>query len=535
MVCVRHAVQNQPAEWSYASGKTYPDPSNEIELDVVFTAPGGQWRVPAYWAGGSEWRVRFAPPAPGTYRFKTVCSDAANTDLHGLEGTLEASAYAGDNPLLAHGAVQVAPDRRRFQHADGTPFFWLGDTWWMGFTRRLGWPDDFQLLAADRAAKGFSVIQIVAGLYPDMPAFDQRGANEAGFPWEADFARINPAYFDMADLRVQWLVRCGMAPCIVGCWAYYLPWMGVEKMKQHWRYLIARWGAYPVVWCLAGEAAMPYYLSETKDEDKAAQRAGWTELGRYVREIDPYHRPVTIHPSSRARDEVADDGILDFEMLQTGHGGAHSIPNTIESVISECRRTATMPVLVAEVSYEGIGHGSSDEVQRIAFWGSVLSGSAGHTYGANGIWQVNTRTQPFGPSPHGGTWGDQPWEDACRLPGSGQLGLAKRLLERYQWWRFEPHQEWICPAAGEDDYFGPYAAGIPGEVRVIYFWHPTAPWSNTMLVRNIERSARYRAFFFDPRHGREYPLGPVQPDAEGAWPVPVQPTMQDWVLVLEKH
>ena len=30
---------------------------------------------------------------------------------------------------------------------------------------------------------------------------------------------------------------------------------------------------------------------------------------------------------------------------------------------------------------------------------SVLSGAAGHTYGASGIWQVNTRAQPYGPSP----------------------------------------------------------------------------------------------------------------------------------------
>ena len=56
-------------------------------------------------------------------------------------------------------------------------------------------------MAAARKAKGFSVIQIVAGLYPDMPAFDPRGANEAGFPWEQDYARVRPEYFDRADER----------------------------------------------------------------------------------------------------------------------------------------------------------------------------------------------------------------------------------------------------------------------------------------------------------------------------------------------
>ena len=132
------------------------------------TGPGGQWRVPAYWAGDNEWRVRFAPTAPGAYRFQTICSDSANPDLHGQEGAIEAAAYQGEHPLYRHGGLRVAADRRHFEHADGTPFFWLGDTWWMGFTRRLRWPEDFQLLTADRVAKRFTVIQIIAGLYPDM-------------------------------------------------------------------------------------------------------------------------------------------------------------------------------------------------------------------------------------------------------------------------------------------------------------------------------------------------------------------------------
>jgi len=40
--------------------------------------------------------------------------------------------------------------------------------------------------------------------------------------------------------------------------------MGMAKMKQHWRYLVARYAAMPVVWGLAGEATMPFYLSPPK-------------------------------------------------------------------------------------------------------------------------------------------------------------------------------------------------------------------------------------------------------------------------------
>lgn len=52
----------------------------------------------------------------------------------------------------------------------------------MGLCKQLHWPGEFQTLLSDRVAKGFSLVQIVAGLYPDMPAFDERRANEAGFP-----------------------------------------------------------------------------------------------------------------------------------------------------------------------------------------------------------------------------------------------------------------------------------------------------------------------------------------------------------------
>ena len=84
---------------------------------------------------------------------------------------------------------------------------------------------------------------------------------------------------------------------------------------------------------------------------------------------------------------------------------------------------------------------SRQEVQRFMFWSAMLSGVGGHTYGANGIWQVNTREKPYGLSPHGHSWGGPAWDIAAALPGSGQLGMAKALLMRYSWWKLEPRPE----------------------------------------------------------------------------------------------
>jgi Protein of unknown function (DUF4038)/Domain of unknown function (DUF5060) len=526
----RAASQYSPTEWSFSSAKAYRDPFNEVELDVVVQTPsGGEERAPAFWAGGQTWRVRYAARAPGRHSWRTVCSDGGNRDLHGVTGVLEAAAVESRNPLIAHGPIRVSADKRHFEHADGTPFFWLGDTWWMGLCQRLAWPNDVRILAEDRVRKGFTVIQIVAGLYPDMPQFDHRGANEAGYPWQADYTRINPEYFDMADLRIDYLVSKGLAPCIVGCWGYYLPILGEKRMKQHWRYLVARWGALPVFWCLAGEGSMPYYLSKTREQDAAAQKHGWTEMGRYVRSIDPYHRPITIHPSTAARVTVDDPTVLDFDMLQTGHNDRRSIPNTIRLVTQSRDATPTMPVLVGEVDYEGIMEASRQEVQRFLFWSCMLSGAGGHTYGANGMWQVNTPDKPFGASPHGRSWGDTPWQTAYQLPGSEQLGIAKKLLMRYDWTHLEPHPEWVEPHWTPEDYVQAYAAGIPGKIRIIFF-----PVWGSPTVKGLEAGAKYSAVFFNPVNGREYPLGSATGDAQGNWKPPAPPIFQDWVLLMEK-
>ncbi|MFQ6095441.1 MAG: DUF4038 domain-containing protein [Candidatus Bathyarchaeia archaeon] len=541
---LKHCRQNCVFECSFASRKEYADPFNEVELSAVVTDPEGEEKVvPAFWAGGNFWRIRYASHKVGRHHFRTICSDNSNPDLHDQEGILEVIPYKGDNRLFKHGPLRVSQDRKYMEHIDGTPFFWLGDTWWMGLTKRLAWPEGFKTLTADRVEKGFTVIQIVAGLYPDMPPFDPRGANEAGFPWEENYVRINPAYFDMADRRIDWLVQNGLVPCIVGSWGYFIEFTGEETMKKHWRNLVARYGAYPVVWCVAGEATMPNYLSpawhdrEKREEYQAEACAGWTRVARYLRSIDPYHHPITIHPSypDCGRNMVDDPSVIDMDMLQTGHWDMQSLPTTVNMVVDSIARSPRMPVLVGEVCYEGILGASWENVQRLMFWASTLNGAAGYTYGANGIWQVNTEEEPYGPSPHQQSWGEMPWNEACQLLGSRQVGLGKRLLERYSWWRFEQHLEWVEPHWSKDDYLQPYAAGIPKQVRVFYIQGLNSIGILGALpkIKKIERGITYHAFYFDPRNGKEYDVGTVVPDGQGEWQPPSPPIIQDWVLVME--
>ena len=530
---------NVPTELTFEFTGSCQDIFNEIELDVVFESQDGvQWRVPAFWAGGGAFKARFAAPAPGRYTFRTECSNLADSGLHGKSGEFTAQPYDGDCELYRHGRLRVAANQRNLEHFDGKPFFWTGDTWWMGLTTRLDWPDGFKKLTADRVSKGFNLVQIVAGPLPNFEAeteiWHPYQRNESGWPWEREWARINPAYYDMADRRIRFLVECGLMPCIVGMWGYYISYMGEDRAKKHWRNLIARYGAYPVVWCVCGEVKLPTYskLSDPEAVERIGefQSRAWTNVARYVREIDPYSNLVTVHPWTElaSRLSVTDDSVLDFDMLQSGHGSTNVLKPTVEGVIAANARTPRKPVINGEPCYEGIMGTGWQDVQRFVLWTSVLSGSAGHTYGAQGIWQMSTRDDPYSQD-----WGTGFWPEAMNYPGSAQVPLGKKLFERYDWPSFEPR---VVPATEQHGRIAAFGVGAPGTAWLFYFTpvYLDAIFAGVQGLRiSIEPGARYRAYFYNPRTGDDVEHGPVEPDPDGTWPVPARPTMEDWVLVLE--
>jgi hypothetical protein len=519
---------NCVTEVTLTSEKSYPNPFMDVTLDALITAPDGrQLKVPAFWAGGNEWRFRYASGSVGMHTWRTECSDPENPQLHGVEGKIEVVAYRGENPLYRHGPIQVAEDHRHFAHADGTPFFWLGDTWWKGLCKRMTW-EGFQELTANRKAKGFSVVQIVCGPYPDEGSFEPRWENEGGKPYETrDFTVVNPKYFDYADRRIQHLVDAGIVPAIVGAWGRSdcnsMKNVGAAGLKRHWRNLVARYGAYPVVWILGGEIA---------DETKWG-RGPWAEVATYLRGIDPYQRLLTCHtsPGRGRRGASGDVNTIDFDMIGGSHDATEAIAGkTLAILTSACATTPPMPVLCGETCYEGIMQQGFGDVERHMFWMYMLNGAAGHTYGAAGVWQASVDGDP-GITP---VYDWTTWRQGMNYPGSTQLGLAKKLLEKYPWWRFEPHPEWVEP--------GCYAAGIPGEVRFIYLPRRNIyNWSGP-TVKNLEPDVDWHAYYFDPATGRQFDLGTMKAKAKAGDPVgaPVDfkrnlPSPQDWVLVLERN
>ena len=249
----------------------------------------------------------------------------------------------------------------------------------------------------------------------------------------------------------------------------------------------------------------------------------------YVRDLDGYRNLITIHPTQYGREQVEEPSLMDFEMLQTGHSDIDSVPNTIASVRTAVARKPCMPVVNSEVNYEGILGRAWQNIQRLCFYHTVLNGAAGHTYGANGIWQMSTRERPYGPSPHGNCWGNTPWREAMHLPGSRQVALGGRFMRRFPWWALEAHPEWVDASKNEHDPYGRVAVGIPGKMRIVYI--PLC-WG-APVVRGVEPDAAYKAYYVDPCTGVQTDLGAVKADADGHYTAPIPPECHDWLLVLE--
>ena len=84
-------------------------------------------------------------------------------------GALDAQPYGGDFAIYRHGFLKVRDGGRYLTYADGTPFFWLGDTHWFfdgkerwDTANKPGWTFQFRGMVDLRVEQGFTVYQGVA-------------------------------------------------------------------------------------------------------------------------------------------------------------------------------------------------------------------------------------------------------------------------------------------------------------------------------------------------------------------------------------
>ncbi len=494
---VARAAQWRQLEISL-SGPVTANPYVDIEASVRLVHSDGLTLVrPVFWAGASTWCVRFASPLDhGTWTWTLEAGPHAG-DFTPVGGEVRAEPAPTDHvhPALVHGFPRLAAGGRTLAHPDGTPCFLVIDTAW-AMPWRAGL-EDVAEYARDRVDKGFNAVLLMS-VQPDMRAVgpEERGADEGFAVGFRDLPRgrlteLEPSYFAFLDAIVDVLVAHGITPVLQPVF-FGFGWKGLdvagpvvppEEYARYCRYLVARYGAGPVVY-LPGADGSGY---------EPQVDAG----GRALEAWDAYGQPTGLHYRPHARNDAHQDAPwLDFQACQTGHGGDH-VPDRLATMWA---RQPVRAIMNGEPSYEHTGRRgvAAGWWQGHEAWSNVCAGALlGVAYGAAGLWQWRLHRDEPGHAPFFLAQ-DAGWREALRFEGSTYVGLVGRILEGLPLEHAAPCWDVGLTTRGLLD---------PGVLYLGYAEHG-GPW--TFLDGAGRVPSRY--WLVDPRSGRVTGAGDTPAD-----------------------
>jgi len=514
-------------EIAMTSTSVYDNPLQDVSLMATFVSEQGVVRcLDGFWDGGDQWRVRFSPPSAGRWRYSTECSDPRNVGLHGLTDTFMCVESAAGSRFEQHGPIQVEAGGCHFVHVDGTPYFYLADTAWNG--PLFSTDEEWQHYLDVRVQQGFTAVQWVPTQWITAP----HGDLEARLPFEGhERITINPAVFQRLDNKLTQLNQAGMLGAVVLLWA--ADWGDYEVMRVNpgltlpedqavllARYMVARWGAYAVLWLLAGDA-----------EYRGARAGRWQRIGQSVfggRE----HAPVALHPNGMSwhADEFRSETWLDF----TGYQGCHfGDDNALTWAVfgppaTEWLREPHRPIINLEPPYEhhldlsNPEHRfSDDEVRRAIYWSLLVSPTAGVTYGGHGVWGWDDGTQP--PTAHPTSGVPLAWRDALRMPAAEQIFHLSNLFNSISWWTLKPDATLVKRQPGDENIRRYVAASRSqsGDLALVYI-----PQDTRVAIDLSQLLPHVSGEWLNPRTGEANAAASIGDEFE-------TPGAGDWILLLK--
>lgn len=509
-------------ESRFTSTRDYENPVQDTKLRVAFTTPSGEKRTMlGFWDGGRTWAVRFSPDEIGTWSYRTTCSDSSNEGLDGKTGSFECVPYKGESDFFRHGELRLSENRRFFEHADGTPFFWLADTVWCG--PLFADFSDWQVFLADRVDKEFTAIQFV------MTQWRMAKTDADGNPtyWGKEKVRVNSKFFQRLDKYVDAINDAGLLAVPVLLWAirgeenpgYSLP---EDQKIVLAEYMIARYGAHQVIWFLGGDGNYTGDNAET-----------WKRIGRKVFHEDQ-HRLATMHVRGRSwiGKEFRDEPWFDFIGYQSGHGDDEKTFRWFNQgpPSTEWDNKPALPVINTEPNYEahnGYTHRrvhNDHSVRRAAYWSLLVSPTAGVTYGGQGVWGWHCKVQA--PADHISTGLGSPWHVAKDLPGALSMKYLHQVFKSVEWWRLVPAPELLISQPGKKtpSKFIAAARSAAGDLALVYL-----PEGGKVEIKTDGLRDGLSARWYHPRTGGWLEAGDVNKSPQSFEPA----DRNDWLLVLE--
>ncbi len=532
----------KPTEITLKSSKEYKNPYTDVDIDAVFThADGTKISTPGFWKEDNTFAVRFTPTKTGEWAYVITCTDTGNTDLNNVKGTVKATENTGNSVFDKHGFVQISADNRHFEYADGTPFFWLGDTNWQApnyvQTDKCNYPgckcgNQFKHEVDNRIAKGFTVYQT----YFDSAVSDGGGQKDlVPSIWQKKFTQPSTDVFNKKiDYMFEYLYQNGMVAALgFGVHSSTANAIPETDLLRFTRYVVARYSCYSICWITGQEINGTDKAGKTPDKRVIDV---YMSVGDTVGKLDGYNHPNGTHTFPRKATssemvELNNQGWHEYWALQNGHGSSGFYQE--KSVYFGFYRHVSgkvKPVLETEANYEDIDCGgfTGYNGSRKSAWSAMLNGCAGFTYGVDGIWANCYSTEKS--TGWLGSYSYGPWYMGLDRPGAYEVKYLKQFFELLpDWTKLIPRFLDVTYAdfASRQDRF---IANTEDMSTVVCYFRDTD--TTTGKLMRLDSSKKYNAYWYNVLTGAFIKAGEnITPD-NGGYTIPERPTNADWVFVL---
>lgn len=562
--CTTFTIEKECETWrmteiALESTVNYDDGGgDDILLEVVFKnrKDGKVIKRPAFWDGGKTFLVRFAPVSEGVWEWESKCEN--DKSLAGKSGLVRAVPYKGQLAIYRHGFVRTSPGKKYFVHADGTPFFYLGDTHWGMFREEIDeagphagnikTASHFKYIVDRRVEQGFTVYQsepidskfnlrdgrVDASDIPGFRLADRYFSHIA----DAGLVHANAQFFFSSQMKKPLLDDQ----------------VALERISRYW---VARFGAWPVMWTLAQEIDNDFYHWDHRTYTYTNNP--WVAVAEYMHRNDAYSHPLSGHQENTHHTTITGAGTNPNDKKVTGNGvsvfrseevaritghdwwAAQWSPNIIkrgDDAVARDYWASSRPA----VNYEGryCYLWTKDYGARAQGWISYLNGFFGYGYGAIDMW-LYLSTYDINKKSHDGvdeiSIADKAvhWSKAVEFPSAIQMGYMKNFFTSFKWWKMTPI------FGGNNGDFKPetdswHASKIADDLRTFIFYFNSRNKENlkTGTLLSARKNFTYHASWFDPIAGvwgKSFKL-PVNDAGECA--LPFKPSEQDWVLVVKE-
>ena len=424
--------------------------------------------------------------------------------------------------------LTISRNRRFLSFADGTPFFWLGDTAWELFHRST--IEEAECYLENRRQKGFTVIQAVA--LAELDGLNTPNACGERPLIGNDPLQPNERYFQHVDRVIDLAASKGLFAGLLPTWGDKLELLGhgvgpiifnPANAFQYGQWLGKRYREFEnLIWINGGDRP-----------GGGANYPIWNALGEGIKSVDTDHL-MTFHPPGGGDGRSSSEWFhraswLDFNLAQSGHE-RKDLPN-YEIVGHDYGLNPVKPCLDGEPRYEDHpvnwkpheqGWFDDDDARQAAYW-ALFAGACGHTYGCQPIWQFYR----LGREPVG--FARRPWHQALDLPGAAQMIHVKNLFLSRPFFTRVPDRSLVVskPPSGE-----PITLATRDEnYRYAFVYLPVGGEVTVDLGRFPGRWIT--AWWYDPRHGHATALGKIQNDGLAGFTAPSKGRGQDWVLVAD--